>query len=182
MSCESIIEFRCFNPRRNLPPSVGSKRGEANFVGAFERGFTAGRAGRGVGGRHFAMSGYGIADFVWAEPGTGKGSTSKLTAFEMKLRDWRRALTQAYRYSYFADASIVVLPVGVADKAEEHLHVFERLGIGLWSCDPNSERIDMRFTPKGTHARNPAAREKALGAISRKVKFRKLGKQADAFL
>lgn len=182
MSNEAIIDFKAFNPRRNLPPAVRAKRGESNFLGAFERGFTAQRATRGVGGRHFAVSGYGIADFIWAEPGKMGGTSPKLTAFEMKLKDWRRALTQAYRYSYFADVSVVVLPESVADKAEEHLHVFERLGIGLWSCDPNLERIDRRFTPQGTHARNPAAREKALGEISRKVKFRKLGKQSDTLL
>ena len=179
MSSASAIDFGTFNPRRNLPATVGRKRGEANFVGAFQRHFTASREGRGVGGRHFELAGYGIADFVWmdyARKGKRAGNTDAepvLTAFEMKLKDWRRALSQAYRYSYFSDCAIVVLPSEVADRAQEHLDVFQRLGIGLWSYEPKAESIDMRFTPTGTTAKNPGAREKALTRISRKIKFRK---------
>jgi hypothetical protein len=179
MSSPSAIEFGAFNPRRNLPPAVARKRGESNFVGAFQRHFTSDREGQGVGGRHFEVVGYGIADFVWMEYGPrGKGANDAagepvLTAFEMKLKDWRRALSQAYRYSYFSDRAIVVLPAAIADRAQGHLHVFERLGIGLWSYEPKAQRLDMRFTPAGTKAKNPVAREKALDLISRKIQFRK---------
>jgi hypothetical protein len=182
MSSASVIEFGTYNPRRNLPPAVARKRGESNFVGAFQRDFTAERKGQGVGGRHFELAGYGIADFVWMDygrrdrPSADEEPKPVLMAFEMKLKDWRRALSQAFRYSYFSDQSIVVLPTAVADRAQGHLHVFERLGIGLWSYDPKAENIDMRFTPAATQARNPEAREKALNRISRKIKLRKLGK------
>jgi hypothetical protein len=91
----------------------------------------------------------------------------------MKLKDWRKALSQAYRYSYFSDRSIVVLPTAVADKAQSYLHVFQRLGIGLWSYDPKAEKIDKRFTPSGTRARNSVARDKAMKRISCKVNLRK---------
>jgi hypothetical protein len=103
----------------------------------------------------------------------GKAAEPVLTAFEMKLKDWRRAISQAYRYSYFSDRVIVVLPHATADKAEEQLHVFQRLGIGLWSYEPKSMKIDMRFTPVATKAKNPIAHEKALNRFSRKLKFRK---------
>lgn len=178
MSCASSIDFKTFNPRRNLPSAVARKRGEANFVGAFQREFTSERKGQGVGGRHFELAGYGIADFVWMDfgqnekPTRGEAIEPVLTSFEMKMKDWRRAISQAYRYSYFADLSIVVLPTNVADKAQGHLHVFERLGIGLWSYDPKAENIDMRFTPTSTKAKNPVAREKAIKRISSKVEFR----------
>lgn len=176
MGNTSVIKFGAFNPRQNLPPAVARKMGEANFVAAFLRGFTAEREGQGAGGRHFELAGYGIADFVWMdfERRTG-GVTSKpvLTAFEMKLKDWRRALSQAYRYSYFSDRAIVVLPTDVADRAQEYLDVFQRLGIGLWSYEAKTQDIDMRFTPTGTKAKNPVAHEKALDRISRKIKLRK---------
>ena len=148
-------------------------------LAAFQRDFIAERVGQGVGGRHFELAGYGIADFVWMDFGhqllrpRGKAAAPVLTAFEMKLKDWRRAISQAYRYSYFADRAIVVLPHATADKAEEHLNVFQRLGIGLWSYEPKSMNIDMRFTPVATNAKNPIAREKALNRFSRKLKFRK---------
>ncbi len=182
MSSASAIDFGTFNPRRNLPPAVARKLGESNFVSAFQRDFTAEREGQGVGGRHFELAGYGIADFVWMDYGQGGKPTGGtvgepfLTAFEMKLKDWRRALSQAYRYSYFSDRAIVVLPAVVADRAQGHLHVFQRLGIGLWSYEPKAENIDKRFTPAGTKAKNPAAREKALDRISRKIKLRKAHK------
>ena len=177
MSSASIIEFGTFNPRQNLPVEVARKRGESNFVAAFQRDFIAERIGQGVGGRHFELAGYGIADFVWMDFGhqllrpRGKAAAPVPTAFEMKLKDWRRAISQAYRYSYFADRAIVVLPHATADKAEEHLNVFQRLGIGLWSYEPKSMNIDMRFTPVATNAKNPIAREKALNRFSRKLKL-----------
>jgi hypothetical protein len=182
MSSAWVIEFGAFNPRQNLPPAVGRKRGEANFVARFQRDFTAEREGRGVGGRHFEMAGYGIADFVWMDFGQrGRGGSAAagepvLTAFEMKLKDWRRALSQAYRYSYFSDRSIVVLPTDVANRAQGHLDVFRRLGIGLWSYEPRSADINVRFTPAATRAKNPAARKKALNRISRKVELPKARK------
>jgi hypothetical protein len=150
-------------------------------VGAFHRNFLAERGGLGVGGRHFEMSGYGIADFVWMdlEQGGGRkrGAAKEpvLTAFEMKLKDWRQACSQAYRYSYFADRVVVVVPPETAERAEAHLHFFERMGIGLWSFEPKTQNIEMRFTPTATKARNPSAREKAVERISGKLDLRKRG-------
>ena len=179
MKDETAIKFRTFNPRRNLPPAIGRKRGESNFVAAFHRNFVVDRGGQGAGGRHFEMAGYGIADFVWMDFGadraddrTGAGEMV-LTAFEMKLKDWRQACSQAYRYSYFSDRSIVVLPPEAADRAEEHLHFFKQMGIGLWSFEPKTQRIEMRFTPHGSKAKNPSAREKAVSRISGKINLSK---------
>ncbi len=175
MSSPAAIEFGAFNPRRNLPAAVARKRGEANFVGSFHRTFAAVCEGKGGGGRHFELAGYGIADFVWmdfARDGTRKNDRAPLlTAFEMKLKDWRRALSQAYRYSYFSDRAIVVLPTDVANRAAVHLDTFRRLGIGLWGYEPKTERLDMRFTPTDTKAKSPAAREKAVGRISAKIEL-----------
>lgn len=75
-------------------------------------------------GRELPITGFGIADFRLRgaqHPARQEGPdlstrcasrTQKATvlAFEMKLRDWRKALTQALRYRYFANAALVVLP------------------------------------------------------------------------
>jgi hypothetical protein len=111
-------------------------------------------------------------DYEQSGKRSGAAAGPFLTAFEMKLKDWRRAISQAYRYSYFSDRAIVVLPTEVADRAEGRLDVFRRLGIGLWSYEPRTKRIDMRFTPTATKAKNPSAREKALKRISRTVELR----------
>ena len=55
----------------------------------------------------------------------------KLFAFEMKLKDWKRALTQAYRYSYFADKSFVVMPPNVINSNKLNLELFRTLDIGF---------------------------------------------------
>ena len=59
-----IVKFKSRDPRRNLPEASYRKRGESNFVGNFERAFLQENS-NGFGGRQFAVSGFGIADFVW---------------------------------------------------------------------------------------------------------------------
>ena len=83
---------------------------------------------------------------------------------------------QAHRYHYFSDKALVVLPENVADLAEQGIDLFRQLEVGLWSFDPKSGRIRMRFNPKGTKARNSKAREKAIDGILSQVQFRLLSK------
>jgi hypothetical protein len=181
MNSASFIEFGAFNPRQNLPAAVARKRGESNFVAAFQRDFGAERVGQGIGGRHFAVSGYGIADFVWAELGrqSSHGKSQRqpmLIAFEMKLTNWKRALSQAYRYSYFADEAIVVMPPGEAEIAASHLDIFRALDIGLWMFNAKTADIQPMHMPTRARPRNPAAKAKAVSLFERSTKFRQLAK------
>src|ERR1039457_7077466 len=107
-----LLQFKARDPRLNLPPESGRKRAEANFVIKFMDAYLKQVARAGVGGKHFALPGFGIADFVWIawrnatsrDDGTAlslerlKARLVKrqLTAFEMKLVDWRKGLVQAY--------------------------------------------------------------------------------------
>ncbi|MCL4506098.1 MAG: hypothetical protein M1434_09655 [Chloroflexi bacterium] len=179
------FNFGGAKPRRNLPYMSSSKRGEANFVGAFERAYLAQNKGLHIGGREFEVPGFGIADLVWInlrydtctiENILTKLPNQRLRAFEMKLRDWRQALQQAYRYSYFADQSIVVIPLDVAQQAKAFLKLFRDLRIGLWAFDMSSNSISRIHTPRGMRARNTAARTLAFDLISRKVNLCKLEK------
>jgi hypothetical protein len=138
-------------PRKNLPPSISRKRAEANFLCSFERIFVAGHCQtKQITWRDFALQGYGIPDlitFAWSthqdqatllslEALRQKLQRQQLTAFELKLRDWRKGIVQAYRYRYFCDRSIVVLPGDVADRASKRLELFASLDVGLWSSIP----------------------------------------------
>jgi len=58
-------------------------------------------------------------------------------AFELKLRNWRRALTQAFRYSAFAHYSCVVLDSTHIQPALANIHLFQRSNIGLLSISTN---------------------------------------------
>ena len=195
MKTAHLFDFKTRQPRRNLPLSVSRKRGESNFVSAFSKAYIESVAPQGVGGSEFALAGYGIADFVWLawqESATSEDGTAlsverlkselarkKLTAFEMKLTDWRKGLAQAYRYGYFADVAIVVLPPAVAQAAKSNLEAFRESKVGLWSFDKATGKIRKLFTPRGSKPRNAKANEKALDMLGRHLtlKFGKSRKQ-----
>ncbi len=168
---------RGLNPRRNLPVSTSRKRTESNFLRAFERAYFSMARNGGMARSDFDLPGYGIADLVWIswkssqnkQEGTAIGcekrETVRVLAFEMKIKDWRGALQQAFRYSYFADQSTVVLPPSTASKALAFKEEFRVLGIGLWSFDPKSGLIRTLVAPQRTKARSDLARKKAITSL-----------------
>ena len=181
-----LVRFRSTSPRKNLPPSISRKRGEVNFLCSFERAFVAGHCRtKQITWRDFALQGYGIPDlitFAWStdqnqatvwslEALRQKLQRQQFTAFELKLRDWRKGIVQAYRYRYFCDRSIVVLPRDVVGKASKRLEVFRSLEVGLWSFDPDTDVITKYFTPRKGTARSMEARNKAIESISNKIQL-----------
>jgi hypothetical protein len=187
MKAAHLIKFKQRHPRRNLPTALARKRGESNFVSTFSKAYISSVMDGGVGGKEFALSGFGIADFVWVgwrntvNPDEGSALTiekiksllnrHKLTAFEMKLTDWRKGLAQAYRYSYFANLSVLVLPPDVAATAKAGIALFRESNVGLWSFNPDTGVIRKIFTPRGSNPRSIKANEKALESLGRSLKF-----------
>jgi hypothetical protein len=169
------------SPRRNLPVRRSQKRGESNFVTSFVRCFVSSASGSGLGIRELQVSGYGIPDFVWVSRNSGCESLLHLTAFEMKLNDWKGALTQAYRYSYFADQTIVVLPPRVAQRAYSRIDVFRRAGIGLWSYDRQADQVQLLIRSNTHGPRNVSAKIRTTVLFRRSVKFRHFLKSSQAF-
>ncbi len=173
-----------------MPARLSGKRGESNFVLAFGRAYVASVVGKTDPAafrpaRELEVGGYGVADFVWlswhsnSEEGAGVGmhqppppAKETLLAFEMKLRDWRKALAQACRYRYFADAAHVVLPPEIAERARLFLDTFRKLEIGLWSFDKQTGRIRSFYTPRRKTPRNGAARQRAVAKLRRGFKAR----------
>lgn len=173
---------RGLNPRRNLPVFTSRKRTESNFLRAFERAYFSKAQKKGVAKSDFDLPGYGIADLVWISwkssrnehEGTAiecKKKPMRVLAFEMKIKDWRGALQQAFRYSYFADQSIVVLPPATAHIASGFKDEFRILGIGLWSFDSKSGLIRTLIAPRRKKARSHVAREKAIASLLGSRKF-----------
>jgi len=62
------------------------------------------------------------------DPGTN------ITAVELKLRDWRRAVGQAARYHLFAHKVYIALPMAAAEKS---ITAAGELGIGVLGIDDN---------------------------------------------
>ena len=167
-----VIRLSGQNTRRNLPLASSRKRGESNFLRSFERAYFKREARGGVAGREFTMEGFGRADLIWlAWTHSGRrGDFSalelkkkvRLTAIEAKLTDWRKGLQQGYRYRYFSDRSLLVLPPAGATHAREFLRTFRRLRVGLWSFDSETNRIQKLFTPRCSPPLSTSARDKAL--------------------
>jgi hypothetical protein len=106
------------------------------------------------------VNGYGITDLLaiaWEKtPKKTVASASDFIAvaqptcraFEMKLANWQKALSQASRYRNFAHQAIVVLPPAACGNAIKALDTFKLVNVGLWSFDPETNCIQPIFTPK----------------------------------
>lgn len=149
---------------------------------AFERAYFARINGSGVAAGEFSLAGFGVADLVWigwnrtkeSEDFTAlclekKLSRRHLHAFEGKLKDWRRALQQAFRYRYFADKAIVVMPAENAGAAVENLEAFRHSCVGLWTFDVATGKIREHYTPTQVRAFSIEARRKAIRSLSSKI-------------
>lgn len=183
------IPLRGQNTRKNFGLAVSRKRGESNFMRAFERAYFARHRVKGMAAGEFSLAGFGVADLVWigwrpdplTEDFTALAIEKQLKkrhlhAFEGKLKDWRRALQQAFRYRYFADKAIVVMPSENADPAIANLEAFQHLCVGLWTFDVKSGVIREHFTPTRIRAFSDEARQKAIKALTSKINLRQLGK------
>ncbi|MDR1534233.1 MAG: hypothetical protein LBU64_03945 [Planctomycetota bacterium] len=122
--------------------------------------------------REVPVSGYGIADLLvlsWdAAPPVGEAgdldrARPTIRAFEMKISDWRLGLTQAHRYGYYANASILVVPKTVLPRAAANLPLFRNARVGLWGFNPLGKGITRVYTPR-PKAINPG-REAHIRAI-----------------
>ena len=182
------IRSTAFNSRKNFGDTAARKRGESNFLRAFERAYFASVDG-GIVANEFAQPQLGVADLIWVAWNNEQNNSEftaltiekilrrrSLVAFEAKLKDWQQALRQAYRYRYFADKSIVVMPDEYSGPALRNLSIFEEMGVGLWVFKKSTNQIKKAFTPVGIRALNKEAREKAIKKISSQVNIRKLRK------
>jgi hypothetical protein len=174
MNTTQELRFRSFNPRRNLPASIGRKRKESNFLGSFMRSLVADIATPCAYGRYFAMPGCGVADFIICQlpidiTKNFDYDCISLTAIEVKISDWRRGIQQAYRYKYYADLSVVVVPFENAAKALKSVNCFDLLGIGLWTYDSAKGIIQKHFSPLEHGALNQTKRRQALNRIHSRI-------------
>ena len=70
-----------------------------------------------------------------------------VVAVEFKLRDWRRALRQAFRYRNCVNEAYVVLDEARGRAAIEHVDVFERANVGLATVD-RTETVRVWHVPE----------------------------------
>jgi len=70
----------------------------------------------------------------------------KSIAIEAKLRNWNRALKQAYRYKCFANYSFVCLPSANASPAINQINKFKEVEVGLLTID-DSKNVNTIYLP-----------------------------------
>lgn len=92
---------------------------------------------------------FGIPDLVLAFGRYDSVGRPQLrtVAFEIKLNDWKRALSQAYRYRAFAQCSYVVIDDAYVDRALAALDRFVASNIGLISVS-YYEEVSIHFRPR----------------------------------
>lgn len=113
--------------------------------------------------REIPINGFGIADLVTIAWDSNNfkplertnniesfinNANPTIRAFEMKLNNWRKCMTQANRYRYFSNTAIAVLPLNKCPSALEYIETFKKISIGLWGFSPETNKIVPYFTPK----------------------------------
>jgi hypothetical protein len=80
---------------------------------------------------------FGVPDILLANVKRSASDIPRVRAiaFELKLRDWRRGLRQAYRYRAFANQSYVILDASNARPAIRNTELFVRFNVGLVCID-----------------------------------------------
>lgn len=73
---------------------------------------------------------FGVPDYIFYSKSSDE---ILIISFELKLRDWKRASIQAFRYNNFSNLSYVVLPLQNINSAINNIDHFEKYNIGLAS-------------------------------------------------
>lgn len=99
----------------------------------------------------------GFCDFLaeekkWVKKVEPQKIADELIAVEAKLKDWRKALKQAYRYLDYADQTWVLLDEKHVNPAVKNIDSFKRLRVGLASISTDGD-LKIIFFPEKTKAR-----------------------------
>lgn len=179
-----IPKVRFSEPKRNLPGRKGVATPEDRFTIAFARAYLrqapdihrTAKYDSMVVAREISVNGYGIADMLAVAWQSLAGETFPSTeafievarpctrAFEFKLSDWRRAMSQASRYRFFAHQAFVVLPETVCANALPYIGTFRKIRVGLWGYSLDTDRIRMHYTPRPA---SPISKRWNLHAVQR---------------
>ncbi len=89
---------------------------------------------------------FGIPDFVFYSKDDNEVS---IISFELKLKDWKRAAKQAFRYKSFSNISYVVLSSKSVNAALNNIELFAKYNIGLAKFNTESE-FQILFKPESS--------------------------------
>lgn len=78
---------------------------------------------------------FGVPDYIFYAK---EDNDISIISFELKLKNWKRAVKQAFRYRSFSNVTYVVLSAANANAALNNIDWFERYNIGLAKFDKDN--------------------------------------------
>ncbi len=109
---------------------------------------------------------FGIPDFVFYSKYEDEVA---VVSFELKLKDWKRAAKQAFRYKSFSNISYVVLSSKSVNSALNNIELFERYNIGLAKFDNESD-FEILYKPESNKPFSDILSQKLVNSIGRNRK------------
>jgi hypothetical protein len=85
-------------------------------------------------------------------------------AFEFKLTNWQRALSQAVRHQSFADKTMVIMPTPKEGVLRDSADAFRRLGVGSAVFDPG---VGLKYVVRPRRGRRRRSDHIYLDAVGR---------------
>ena len=104
---------------------------------------------------------FGVPDFVFYSKHEEDVS---IISFELKLRNWKKAAKQAFRYKSFSNISYVVLASKSANAALNNIALFEKYNIGLAKFDIDSD-FKILYKPESSTPYSEDLKLKLVGTI-----------------
>lgn len=101
----------------------------------------------------------------------------ELWAFELKLRDWKRALFQALQYKAFANRTVIVLPEDKLSVAKKNIETFIELNVGLMVFQPIDLSYEIIVKPQKSNPSSKCHNLFALYQIMSEMKSCNLNKE-----
>lgn len=92
-------------------------------------------------------------------------------SIELKLKTWKKALQQAFRYKCFSNIAYVVLPSNRINPAKKNIDVFKQYNIGLASFDVEQD-FNIIFEPKSSAPYSKVLSKKLIDLFNNKISDR----------
>lgn len=104
---------------------------------------------------------FGIPDFVLYSK---QDQRATIVSFELKLKNWKRAALQAFRYRSFSHLCYVVMDEKSKDVASRNIELFKQYNIGLATFAPDTG-LQIFFMPQIKAPFSEKQSQKILDAI-----------------
>jgi len=181
---KKAIKLSSFQPQKNLPienvVNTEEYKLNAKLIKYLKEVLKANKKKNFLLGRELNLNGFGIADVVLLEyqnvaikKGVEKHPKllrKTITVYEVKIKDWKKAIRQAYRYRYYAHKSIIIMPVENVSSLMKNLETLKSLGIGVWTYDKRKDHFDLLYTPRKRKPFSEIANEKASFLLTQRIK------------